>query len=160
MAAMKQAQGPTYLQPQPPLGMGSILVKLASNCALHWIRGAMGPAVGPAQFSVETKGGYDLVQWALQMALESNGKLSAACLDGVNAFGEINRSCIRAAIEANPSLHLPLPFLRCFTKGAVGRFSITTSMATTSPTTTARTEFARVLSLVPFCFASSCNLST
>ena len=43
------------------------------------------------------------------MALESNGKLSAACLDGVNAFGEINRSCIRAAIEANPSLHLLLP---------------------------------------------------
>ena len=43
------------------------------------------------------------------MALESNGKLSAACLDGVNAFGEINRGCIRAAIEANPSLHLLLP---------------------------------------------------
>jgi len=34
-------------------------------CALHPIRGAMGPAVRPAQFSVETKGGCDLVQWAL-----------------------------------------------------------------------------------------------
>ncbi len=43
------------------------------------------------------------------MALEPNGKLSAACLDGVNAFGEINRNCIRAAIEANLSLHLLLP---------------------------------------------------
>jgi hypothetical protein len=50
-----------------------------------------------------------LVQWALQIALESNGKLSAVCLGGVNAFGEINRSYIRAAIEANPSLHLLLP---------------------------------------------------
>ncbi len=43
------------------------------------------------------------------MALESNGSLSAVCLDGVNAFGEINRDCIRAAIMANPSLHLLLP---------------------------------------------------
>ncbi len=110
MDATKQAQGLAYLQPHRPLGMGSIFVKLASNCALHVIRGAMGPAVGPAQFSVETKGCCDLVEWALQVALESNRKLSAACLDGVNAFGEINRSCIRAAIEANPSLYLLLPF--------------------------------------------------
>ena len=43
------------------------------------------------------------------MALESNRKLSTACLDGVNAFGEINRNCIRVAIEANPSLRLLLP---------------------------------------------------
>jgi hypothetical protein len=69
----------------------------------------MGPAVGPAQFSVETKGGCDLVQWALEMALESNGNLSATCVDGINAFGEINRECIRAALMANPDLHLLLP---------------------------------------------------
>jgi len=85
--------------------MGSTFAKLA----LHLIRGAMGPAVGPTQFSVETKGGCDLFQWALHMALESNGRLFAACLDGVNAFGETNRDCIRAAIMANPSLHLLLP---------------------------------------------------
>ncbi len=62
MDAMKQAQGLAYLHPQRPLGMGSTFVKLASNCALHLIRGAMGLAVGPTQFSVETKGGCDLVQ--------------------------------------------------------------------------------------------------
>ncbi len=61
MVAMKHAQGPAYLQPQRPLGMGSTFVKLASNCTLHLIRGAMGPADGPAQFSVETKGGCGLV---------------------------------------------------------------------------------------------------
>ena len=89
--------------------MGSTIVKLASSCALHLFRGAMGPAVGPTQFLVETKSGCDMVQWVLQLAMESNGKLFAACLDGVNSFGEINRSCIRAAIRANPSLHLLLP---------------------------------------------------
>ena len=55
MNAMKQAQGPAYLQPQGPLVMGSTFAKLASNCALHLIRGAMGPVVGPAQFSVKPK---------------------------------------------------------------------------------------------------------
>ena len=65
MAAMKEDQGHAYLKPQRPLGLGSTFVKLASNCALHLIRGAMGPAVGPAQFSVETKGGCDLVMWVL-----------------------------------------------------------------------------------------------
>jgi hypothetical protein len=62
MVAMKQTQGHAYLHPQRPLGMGSNFVKLASNCALHLIRCAMGSAVGPAQFSVENKGGCDLIQ--------------------------------------------------------------------------------------------------
>jgi hypothetical protein len=57
MVAMKRAQGHVNMRPQSPLEMGSTFVKLASNCALHLIRGAMGPVVGPAQFSVETKGG-------------------------------------------------------------------------------------------------------
>ncbi len=65
MATMKQAQRRAYLQPHRPLGMGSTFVKLASDCAVYPIRGAMGPANGPAQFSVETKGGCDLVEWAL-----------------------------------------------------------------------------------------------
>jgi hypothetical protein len=43
------------------------------------------------------------------MALESNGNLSPACLDGINAFGEINRECIRAALMVNPGLHLLIP---------------------------------------------------
>jgi len=43
------------------------------------------------------------------MAMESNGSLSTAYLDGINAFGEIERDCIRAALEANPSLHMLIP---------------------------------------------------
>ncbi len=43
------------------------------------------------------------------MALESNGNLSSTCLDGINAFGEINRDCIRAALLADPDLHLLIP---------------------------------------------------
>jgi hypothetical protein len=38
---------------------------------------------------METKGGCDQAPWALQMAMESNGRLSAVCLDAINAFGEI-----------------------------------------------------------------------
>jgi hypothetical protein len=109
MAAMKEALGMDYLQPQRPLDMGSTLFKIASNCALLLLRGSLGVAVGPSQFSVETKRGCDLIQWALQVAMESNGSLLAACLDGINAFGEIELDCIRAALEAKPSLRMLIP---------------------------------------------------
>ena len=46
------------------------------------------------------------------MALESSGNLFAACLDGINAFGEINRECIRAALMANPDLHPLIPLFK------------------------------------------------
>jgi hypothetical protein len=57
MVQLKRLQGDAYLKPQRPLGMGSTLVKVASNCALLIIKGSLGPAVGPALFSIETKGG-------------------------------------------------------------------------------------------------------
>ena len=109
MVAMKHAIGSNYDQPQRPLGMGSTLTKIASSCALHIMRGSLGAAVGPSKFSVETKGGCDLVQWTLQVAMESNKPLSNVCLDGINAFGQIERDCIRAALQANPSLHMLYP---------------------------------------------------
>ena len=41
--------------------------------------------------------------------MESNGKLSATCLDAINAFGEIERECIKAAPLVSPSLHMRIP---------------------------------------------------
>ena len=43
------------------------------------------------------------------MTMESNGRLSAACLDAINVFGEIERSCIKAALLTNPTLHTLIP---------------------------------------------------
>ena len=43
------------------------------------------------------------------MAMESNGSLAVACLDGINAVGEIERDCIRATFETSPSLHMLIP---------------------------------------------------
>jgi hypothetical protein len=45
--------------------MGTTIAKLASNFALQLVKDAMGLAVGPAQFAIETKGGYALLHWAL-----------------------------------------------------------------------------------------------
>jgi len=36
------------------------------------------------------------------MTLESDSKLSAACLDAINAFGDIERDYIHAVLLANP----------------------------------------------------------
>ncbi len=53
------------------------------------------------------------------MAMETNKSLAVACLDGINAFGEIERACIRAALEANPSLHMLIPmFEMLYERGA------------------------------------------
>jgi hypothetical protein len=57
MAAMKEELGVAYVQPHRSLGMGSTLVKNASNCALLMFRGSLGADVGPSLFPVEIKGG-------------------------------------------------------------------------------------------------------
>lgn len=120
MEALKQAQGDAYLQPQRPIGMGTAITKLACNCALHLVKEAMGPAVGPAQFAVDTKGGCALLQWALQMAMEVKPKLAGASLDAINAYGDIERECIEAAIMANPYLQLLLPLYEILYKKGEG----------------------------------------
>ena len=67
---------------------------------------------------MEIKGGCDLIQWALQMAMKSNTSLAPECLDGINAFSEIERDCIRAALKANPSLHMLIPmFVMLYGRG-------------------------------------------
>jgi len=104
MEALKLAQGEAYLQPQRPIGMGTTFAKLACNCALHMVKEAMGPTMGPSQFAVETKGGCALLQWALQMAMETKPSLAGASLDAINAYGDIERECIEVAIRANPYL--------------------------------------------------------
>ena len=47
MEEMKARLGPTYVQPQRPIGMGTAIVKMACNCALLLVKEAMDPAVGP-----------------------------------------------------------------------------------------------------------------
>ncbi len=65
MAAMKQSHGEAYSQPQRSMGIGSTIVKVASNYALLSLRDKLGSAVVPSQFSVETKDGSDQDQWAM-----------------------------------------------------------------------------------------------
>jgi hypothetical protein len=62
MEALKQQIGDAYLQPQRPIGIGTTIVKLACNYALTMVKEALGPAVGPSQFAVETKGICALLQ--------------------------------------------------------------------------------------------------
>ena len=120
MEALTRAQGEAYLQPQRPIGMGTTVAKLACNCALQMVKDSMGPAVGPLQFAVETKGGCTLLQWALQMAMETKPSLVAASLDAINAYGDIERECIEAAIRANPYLQRMLPMYELLYKRGEG----------------------------------------
>jgi hypothetical protein len=110
MEEMELVLRDAYVLPHRSKGMGFSLVKLVSNCALLLLRGSLGAAVGPSQLGVETKGGCDLLLRALQLAMELDRTLAAANLDGINAFGEIERVCFCAALEANNhSLHMLIP---------------------------------------------------
>ena len=109
MAALRDALGAEYKQPQRPLGMGGTLPKLAASCVLSTVSAAVGVAAGPHQFAINAKGGCDMVQWVLQVILEAEPGLARACLDAINAFGDLERPCIRASLEANASLHPLLP---------------------------------------------------
>ena len=99
MDVMKKALGDVYIQPQRPLGMGSTIVKIASKCTLIPLYMSLGAAVGLPNSRSKPMGG----------ATSSNGRckwpwnpmgpsMLAVCLHGINAFGEIERVCIRAAM--------------------------------------------------------------
>jgi hypothetical protein len=120
MEALKLAQGEAYLQPQRLIGMGTTVAKLACNCALEMVKEAMGPAIGPSQFAVETKGGCALLQWALQMAMDAKPALAGASLEAINAYGDIEREYIEASIKANPYLRLLLPLYELLYKRGEG----------------------------------------
>jgi hypothetical protein len=100
--------------------MGMTIVKVACDCALLLVKEVMGPTVGSTQFAVETKGGCALLQWAIQMALETKPNLAAASLDHTNAIGNIERECIQAAIMANPYLHSLIPLFELLYKTRAG----------------------------------------
>jgi hypothetical protein len=125
--------------------MGSTLAKIASNCDLAMLRGSLGAAVGPSQFSVETKGGCDLIQWAMRMAMEFNISMAIACIDGINAFGEIERDCIRTALEVKPSLHMLIPMFECYTSAATVNYCTTTNMVITSSPITTSVAFVKAV---------------
>ena len=50
-----------------------------------------------------------MIQWLLEIVMEADPDLARACLDASNAFGDLERPCIRAALEANVALHPLIP---------------------------------------------------
>jgi hypothetical protein len=59
-----------------------------------------------------------MIQWILQIIMEAEPDLARACLDASNAFGDLERPCIRVALEANVALYPLLPlFDVLYTRG-------------------------------------------
>ena len=50
-----------------------------------------------------------MIQWILYNIMEAEPDLARATLDASNAFGDLERPCIRAALEANVPLHPRIP---------------------------------------------------
>ena len=50
-----------------------------------------------------------MVQWILQVIMEAKPDLARNSLEASNAFGDLERPCIRAALEANVAFHPLIP---------------------------------------------------
>ena len=105
MADLRERQGDAYIQPHRPLGMGSAIPKLAASCVLGIVQPSVGMAARAHMFRINAKGGCGMVQWIFQVILEAEPYLARSCLDAANAFGDMERPCMRAAMEANLALH-------------------------------------------------------
>ena len=46
-----------------------------------------------------------MVQWVLQIIIEAEPDLARSCMDAMNAFGDLERPCIRESLEANVAFH-------------------------------------------------------
>ena len=71
MEALRQKQGLEYKQPQRPLGMGINISKIATNCVLEKVHPTIGVFADAHQFTLNAKGGCDMVQWILQIIMEA-----------------------------------------------------------------------------------------
>ena len=89
--------------------MGNTIPKVAANCILAKVELAVAASAGAHQFAVTAKGGCNMIQWQLHIIMEAEPDLARACLDANNAFGDMERPCIRATLEANIALHPLIP---------------------------------------------------
>ena len=68
---------------------------------------------------LNTKRGYDMVQWVMKDIMEVEPDIARSCLSVSNAFGDLERLCIRASLEANVALHRVIPLYDVlYTKGS------------------------------------------
>ena len=50
-----------------------------------------------------------MIQWILQIIMEAEPDLARATLDANNAFGDLERPCMRYALEGNEALDPLIP---------------------------------------------------
>jgi len=109
MEALKQKHGQHYRQSQRPLRMGNTIPKITANCILAKAQLTVGASAGAHKFVVNAKGGCGMIQWILHVIMGVEPDLARACLDTNDAFSDMERPCIRAALEANVALHPLIP---------------------------------------------------
>jgi hypothetical protein len=94
--------------------MGNTIPEIAASCVFAKVRPSVGVTAGAHQFDVNAKGGCDMIQWISQIIMEVEPDPTRACLDANNAFGNLERPCIRAALEADVALHPIIPLYDVF----------------------------------------------
>jgi len=89
--------------------MNSTIPKIVANYIIAKVHPAIRVSAGAHHFAVNAKGGYEMIQWLLHVVMEAEPAYARACLDVSNAFGDLERPCIRAALEVDVALHPLIP---------------------------------------------------
>ena len=88
-----------------PLACGEALRRMAARAAVDAHRDALTAAGGPRQFGVGRRSGTELLHRAVSASLEAQPGSGVLSLDLSNAFNELDRGALRAAVAAKlPSL--------------------------------------------------------
>ena len=90
--------------------------RLASLALLIAMADPIAEAAGPRQHCINTPGGAEMVQSAVQALLEDRPDLAAVSLDAENAFNMLDRGAVEAALRADPSLHPLIPIFEMLYK--------------------------------------------
>eukprot|EP00873_Tetraselmis_striata_P014259 jgi/Tetstr1/434523/TSEL_023615.t1 len=100
-----------------PLGVGSVLVRLASAHALGQVGADAREVMGPVQRSFQSGAGCETAYMSMRVALQlfggrGIGGKGLLLLDIRNAFNEVSRGAIPYGLLQHPRLHGMIPFFQ------------------------------------------------
>ena len=100
-----------------PLGIPSVLSRLAGNVLQEMIKDDVSAYLGDLQRGFRDPGGCEKITTLVRIARESQERLGVLCLDLTNAFNTVSRKAIRTALLKQPPLHPLLPIFDLYYGG-------------------------------------------
>ena len=90
------------------IAIGEVWYRLAAKCAIEAVGREVGRSLAPLQVGIGVKGGTEAMSHGIMAALEADEEAMVVTLDARNAFNEMDRNVILAAVKERCPQLLPL----------------------------------------------------